>query len=147
MFGIWSMPAQDDAIPLEALPIEALPIEALPIEALPIEALPIEALPIDSAAVLFLVQVDPVQVAFFQGIFESYEGVGLVRTLDIQRSLLGVLTTPDMQLDCLRLLKDIWPVTKWTAVQCISGKCISGQSIFPESASPQDLSQYINFFK
>jgi hypothetical protein len=43
----------------------------------------------------------------FQGLFESYEGVGTVRTVDPQQGIITVLTTPDMLETALAILEHL----------------------------------------
>lgn len=47
------------------------------------------------------------KVVLFQGYFELFEGLGLVRTLSIRKSLICVLTTPDLVTTCLQVLEAI----------------------------------------
>jgi len=44
------------------------------------------------------------RVVLLQAFFESYEGLGVVRTLDIRQGLVCILTTPDMLTEALAVL-------------------------------------------
>lgn len=52
-------------------------------------------------------------VVLLQAYFDLYEGLGVVRTLDIRRSLVCVLTTPDMLEDCIKSLESIRERVPW----------------------------------
>lgn len=73
-------------------------------------ACPIES---DPDTVTFFLKIDGPQVVLFQAIFETYEGVGTVRTLDIRSSLISVITTKDQAADCQRLLGSIRKEFSW----------------------------------
>jgi len=45
------------------------------------------------------------RVVLLQAFFESYEGLGVVRTLDIRQGLVCILTTPDMLSEALAVLE------------------------------------------
>ena len=68
----------------------------------------------DHAYVLYL-QVPSAQLVALQAYLESYEGVGLVRTLDIRRSLVCILTTPGMLTPCMELLEKLREEIGWQA--------------------------------
>lgn len=53
------------------------------------------------------------QVVALQGFFELYEGIGTVRTLDIQRSLVCILTTATMEPTCRAVLEAIQGQINW----------------------------------
>lgn len=52
-------------------------------------------------------------IVLLQGIFELYEGLGIVRTLSVQHSLVCILTVPDMYEDCARVLNAIQNIVPW----------------------------------
>ena len=60
---------------------------------------------LDDYGLALYLEVPGTQLVALQACFESYEGLGVVRTLDIRRSLVCILTTPGMLDDCLRLLE------------------------------------------
>ncbi len=64
---------------------------------------------IDDECVAYYLEVPGSKVVLFQSLFETYEGIGLVRTLSIKKSLICVLTTPSMAQDCFRLIESIKP--------------------------------------
>ena len=52
-------------------------------------------------------------VVLLQAFFDLYEGLGVVRTLDIKRSLVCILTTPSMLAECLEALESIKDKVHW----------------------------------
>lgn len=52
-------------------------------------------------------------MVLFQAYFESYEAIGLVRTLDLRKSLVSVLTTKTQFEDCYKLLEAIQEEIRW----------------------------------
>jgi hypothetical protein len=63
---------------------------------------------------IFLI-VPPREVVLLQSIFELYEGVGTVRTLEVKRSLTCIITTKELLSDCLHILDQIHTLIDWTA--------------------------------
>lgn len=55
------------------------------------------------------------RVVLLQAYFETAEGIGIVRTLDIKRSLVTVLTTTSMLETCQSLLFAVWDRLHWQA--------------------------------
>ncbi len=47
-------------------------------------------------SLVILLEVSRPDIVFFQALFESYEGLGVVRTMDSELSIIAILTTPDM---------------------------------------------------
>lgn len=76
---------------------------------------------LDEHACALYLEVPGPQLVALQGYFETYEGVGLVRTLDIRRSLVCILTTPGMLDDCLKLLEGLESEIGWKAVEHPAG--------------------------
>lgn len=68
---------------------------------------------VDGDTASICLEVPGAEVVALQGYFETYEGLGLVRTLDIRRSLVCVLTTPSMLDDCMALLEALRPEIGW----------------------------------
>lgn len=52
-------------------------------------------------------------VVMLQALIESYEGVALVRTLNIRKSLVCIITTPSMLEDTLTVLNALQPMIGW----------------------------------
>jgi len=71
---------------------------------------------IDDLTVAIYLLVDASQVVFLQGYFECHEGIGTVRTLNLRKSLVSVLTTPTMLDNCLLLLESIKDHVSWKMV-------------------------------
>lgn len=61
-------------------------------------------------------EVPSAQVVMFQAFFEIFEGVGIVRTLSIRKSLICVLTTADCLAECFRILKALSNAIQWRQV-------------------------------
>ena len=62
---------------------------------------------IDEHCVAIYLEVPASKIVLFQSLFETYEGVGLVRTLSIKKSLICILTTPAMSESCFNILDAI----------------------------------------
>ena len=73
----------------------------------------------DETCALYL-QVPTVQVVLLQSYFETYDGLGTVRTIDLKKSLIAILTTPAMLPECLRVLEGLRAEIAWTAVNNIT---------------------------
>lgn len=55
------------------------------------------------------------QIVLLQGYFETYEGLGIIRTIDSKNSLISIITTSDMIENCLGFLNAIKPEIAWQA--------------------------------
>ena len=75
----------------------------------------------EKTAAIFL-KVPASKVALMQSLFESYEGVGSVRTLDIKNSLISILCTKDQKETCLEVLKDIQMEANWRFAKDVEEK-------------------------
>lgn len=73
---------------------------------------------LDAHTYAICLEVPATKIVLLQGIFENYEGIGTVRTLDIERSLVCILTTPSMVQDCIDVLHAIEYTVPWRAVEC-----------------------------
>ena len=87
---------------------------------------------VDSETVAIYLEVPGSKIVLLQGYFELYEGVGIVRTVDVRRSLLCILTTPSMVDDCLAVLDAISEQIPWRPAP------------LPEQA---DRERYLGYFK
>ncbi len=76
-------------------------------------------------------EVPSAQVVLFQAFFELFEGVGIVRTLSIRKSLICILTTKDQLEECFRILQALTPLIQ------------SRQIARPEEATQQ---LYLGYF-
>ena len=68
---------------------------------------------IDDQSVVIYLDCPGTDVVLLQAYFDLYEGLGIVRTLDIRRSLVCILTTPDMLKDCIAALASIQDKIPW----------------------------------
>ena len=91
----------------------------------------IQPLVIDQHTVAFYLQLDGAQIVLFQAMVESYEGLATVRTVDIERSLISMITTPDQVADCQTLLSSLQPTIPW---RCAAAEVQNGPQ-FPLSDS------------
>ena len=84
-----------------------------------LEPQPIE---LDEDTVIFYVTVAGSQVVIFQAIFETYEGIGTVRTIDIRSSLISIITPKDQVANCQRLLGSIKKEIPWECAAARAGQ-------------------------
>ncbi|NMC63527.1 MAG: DUF4911 domain-containing protein [SAR324 cluster bacterium] len=81
---------------------------------------------LDEYAVVLHIEVPGSKVVLFQAFFELHEAIGIVRTIDIRRSRVCVVTTEDMLPDCLKLLEALKDQIPWRFVESTE----DGQKIF-----------------
>ena len=81
--------------------------------------------------VLYL-EVPSNKVVLFQAFFELYEGLGLVRTLDMRKNLLCVITTDSQLDDCCQALEGIQKEVEWKPA---------------DIPSQQEKDRYLGYFK
>ena len=72
------------------------------------------------------------KVVLFQAFFELYEGLGLVRTLDMRKNLICVITTASQLSDCCQALNEIQPQINWKP------------ALIP---APEEKDKYLGYFK
>jgi hypothetical protein len=72
---------------------------------------------LDSDTYAIYLEVSGSTIVFLQGCFELYEGVGIVRTLSVKKSLICILTVPDMYNDCIALLYSIKDLVPWRVAE------------------------------
>ena len=72
---------------------------------------------IDSQTRAFYFEVPRSKVVFFQALFETYEGIATVRTLNLERSLVCVLTTATLAPLCIELLHAAKKDLEWVPVE------------------------------
>jgi hypothetical protein len=78
--------------------------------------LPQAAKQLDEQTIAFYFEVPRGQIVLLQAYFELYEGVGTVTTIEGERALVCVLTTPSLQQDCMGVLHAIQEQVTWRAV-------------------------------
>ena len=71
---------------------------------------------IDEETSVWYLAVDSAKIVLLQTIFESYEGVGIVRTLDKDRGLVCILSTPSNEQNVESLLASLHDVVAWKEV-------------------------------
>ena len=63
--------------------------------------------------VAIFVQCSRHDIVLFQALFESYEGVGTVRTVDRAQGVISILTVPDMYPTALNVLRSLPAEFPW----------------------------------
>ena len=61
-------------------------------------------------------EVPSAQIVLFQAYFELFEGLGIVRTLSVRRSLICILTTRDCTAECFRVLSALHSEIPWRQI-------------------------------
>ncbi len=69
----------------------------------------------DEHAVALYLEVPRSLVVLFQAYFELYEGLGVVRTLDLRKNLVCVLTTNSLLPSCLSALESLRADIGWNS--------------------------------
>lgn len=72
-----------------------------------------EPVELDADLLAFYLEVPRHQIVLLQVYFELYDGVGTVRTLEGDRSVVSVLTTHSQKADCVRVLNAIREQVQW----------------------------------
>ena len=57
--------------------------------------------------------VPPEEIAYVKFIFESYEGVAVVRTIDRKRAVIVLMVAPDFAVEARRILEAIRSEVAW----------------------------------
>lgn len=76
----------------------------------------IQSVELDEHARAIFLQLPPSDVVLLQALIESYEGVATVRTIDLKRSLVCVVTTASLLETTCQLLEGLKPTVRWLAV-------------------------------
>jgi hypothetical protein len=71
---------------------------------------------LDEHTIAFYFELPRSQIVLLQAYFELYEGVGTVTTIEGERALVCVLTTPSMQEDCMGVLSALSSQVAWIPV-------------------------------
>lgn len=86
----------------------------------------------DPLTAIIYLEVPSQNVVLFQAFFELYEGLGLVRTLDLKKNLLCVVTSESQLEACLQALVDLKETIKWEAANI---------------PNAEDQERYLGFFR
>ena len=86
----------------------------------------------DPLTAIVYVEVPSQKVVLFQAYFELYEGLGLVRTLDLKKNLLCVITSKSQLDTCLEALTELQPQIGWSPAKV---------------PSTEDQERYLGFFR
>ena len=82
----------------------------------------IEAVEVDTIARAIFLELPPSDVVLLQALIESYEGVATVRTIDLKRSLVCVVTTASLLDTTISVLEGLKPTVRWRAVSAPAGE-------------------------
>lgn len=74
-------------------------------------------LQLDNETCVIFLEVPGKSVVLLQGYLDLYEGLATVRTLNIQDSLVCIITTPDMYNHCVEVLHSITDTVPWRSVE------------------------------
>ena len=72
---------------------------------------------LDEITRVIYLEIPSAQLVFFQATFELFEGIGIVRTLSIRKSLVCVITTADCLPECWRILEAVRETVPWRQVE------------------------------
>jgi len=72
---------------------------------------------LDSETCLIYLEVPGAKVVLLQAFFELYEGLGTVRTIDIKKSQVCIITTPSFVSDCMMVLEELKYQVPWRTVE------------------------------
>jgi hypothetical protein len=67
----------------------------------------------DEITPIIYLEIPPTKVVLFQAFFELYEGLGLVRTLDMRKNLICVITMDSQLAECCNALEAIKSQIDW----------------------------------
>ena len=72
----------------------------------------------DKASLLveIYLKVSPPEIGFIKSILESYECIGIIRTVDRDRGIIVAMVPSDFEWDAWQVLESIRDETKWTRV-------------------------------
>jgi len=71
------------------------------------------ALSFDDICRIIFLNVAGSQVVLLQALFDTTEDIGIVRTIDIKSSLIGIMTITSMLTECASLLTSIQDKVNW----------------------------------
>jgi len=71
---------------------------------------------LDDATVAYTLEVPASSIVLIQALFETYEGIAVVRTINVKRSLISVITTPELSATCAEIIHDLAPLVPWRSV-------------------------------
>ncbi len=71
---------------------------------------------IDDVTECIILELPASKIVFIHALFEGYDGLAQVKTLDTKRSLLCLIATRDTAPDCLRVLESLRGEVAWRQV-------------------------------
>ncbi len=69
--------------------------------------------PLDEETVLLAIEVPRSQIVLIHAIFESYDGLAVVKTIDENKGLICFITTPKLVLLCQQVLESLKESIPW----------------------------------
>lgn len=71
---------------------------------------------------IFYLRLPAANLVLFQGYFENWEGLGVVRTEDREASIISIITTPSSLSACLEMLTSVKSEIAWAPAAVPDGK-------------------------
>ena len=67
----------------------------------------------DNQTEVFCIEVPPSRIVLLQGLFESYDGIGVVKTFDHVKGIVCIITSSSMREECTQLLEASSNLIPW----------------------------------
>jgi hypothetical protein len=77
----------------------------------------VEITAVDDETSVICLELPPSKVVILQGAFELLEGIGILRTLDTERALICVITTPSLVRECVDVLNALQEAVLWRVAE------------------------------
>ncbi|MDZ4784692.1 MAG: DUF4911 domain-containing protein [bacterium] len=68
---------------------------------------------LDDLTVVINIEIDPAKLVLIHALFESYDGMGVVKTLDEKRGIVSIITTKSCEPVCDELLLSLKEDLPW----------------------------------
>ena len=75
-------------------------------------------LDLDGQTTALFLEVPGPKVVVLQGFFELFEGLGIVRTIDVRKSQIAILTTNSLLDECIAALEGVKEEVQWKPGRC-----------------------------
>lgn len=86
----------------------------------------VEITVVDKETSVICLELPPANVVLLQGVFELLEGVGILRTLNAEKALICVITTPSMVSECVGVLNSVKDTILWRIAELPTGVTFLG---------------------
>lgn len=70
----------------------------------------------DQITQIIYIKTSPKMVVYLQALFEIYESVAIVKTIDVEKSILALITTIDYKELCLNILESVKEYVKFELI-------------------------------